>query len=556
MSVAAVAVPIATASVQPTRWSCPKNWRNGTLSSSSRQRKRPCAKYWIGRAPPNRADPSGTIRAWRRRSTAGVRIPNAYLSPHDGARTDLRRVLHRRRVRTSWLSDELPGATDLDWIPQRHCTQHHRRPAWAAVRLLARPVRSLPVDSRAFSGKLVQTLPSDVDGRASGFRAPTGAQTRVAEDSCPPRGRRTRHCRGAPLRPGRTRRRSSWNDSRRTSNADDTDSPRKRPCASRTWRRRARVDQLQQRHGHGEKLCGEETGTRSTRIRNSLRSGSPISEPESCRASPSVARTSRTAVNDSVGGKSQVTSLVTAARHRSGVALLHRAARVAANRRAVRDSGEFSARPLRSQEPGEAAASLSSGIRRGNHHAAWCDHRRSAAWRRRRGGCSDRSTPGESVASSRCAARADARFERLRERCHPPPSPNGSRVGDLSFRRGTALLQCRSLQGPGPVSCRRRSGDKAAVRCPRCRDDGSSSITTGAANLVELSEELAERDIVVVIAATKAPVRQILNRTGATEQIGSKRHYPSVGGGGRKPSSDVARGFSLTIAALKGRATD
>jgi MFS superfamily sulfate permease-like transporter len=52
--------------------------------------------------------------------------------------------------------------------------------------------------------------------------------------------------------------------------------------------------------------------------------------------------------------------------------------------------------------------------------------------------------------------------------------------------------------------------------------------TTGAANLVELSEELAERDIIVVMAATKTPVRQILDRTGATKQIGSGRHYPSV----------------------------
>jgi hypothetical protein len=45
---------------------------------------------------------------------------------------------------------------------------------------------------------------------------------------------------------------------------------------------------------------------------------------------------------------------------------------------------------------------------------------------------------------------------------------------------------------------------------------------------VELSEELAERAITVVIATTKTPVRQILDRTGATEQIGSERHYPSV----------------------------
>jgi sulfate permease, SulP family len=52
--------------------------------------------------------------------------------------------------------------------------------------------------------------------------------------------------------------------------------------------------------------------------------------------------------------------------------------------------------------------------------------------------------------------------------------------------------------------------------------------TTGAASLVELSEEMAERGIIVAIAAAKMPVRHIRDRTGVTEQIGSGRHYPSV----------------------------
>jgi MFS superfamily sulfate permease-like transporter len=52
--------------------------------------------------------------------------------------------------------------------------------------------------------------------------------------------------------------------------------------------------------------------------------------------------------------------------------------------------------------------------------------------------------------------------------------------------------------------------------------------TTGAASLVELSEEMAERGIIVAIAAAKIPVRHILDRTGAREQLGSERHYPSV----------------------------
>src|SRR4029450_2438198 len=50
--------------------------------------------------------------------------------------------------------------------------------------------------------------------------------------------------------------------------------------------------------------------------------------------------------------------------------------------------------------------------------------------------------------------------------------------------------------------------------------------TTGAASLVELSEEMAERGIIVAIAAAKIPVRHILDRKGAREQRGA---------GGRRP---------------------
>jgi hypothetical protein len=34
--------------------------------------------------------------------------------------------------------------------------------------------------------------------------------------------------------------------------------------------------------------------------------------------------------------------------------------------------------------------------------------------------------------------------------------------------------------------------------------------------------------LIISIAAAKAPIRFILDRTGATERIGSDRHYPSV----------------------------
>jgi sulfate permease, SulP family len=52
--------------------------------------------------------------------------------------------------------------------------------------------------------------------------------------------------------------------------------------------------------------------------------------------------------------------------------------------------------------------------------------------------------------------------------------------------------------------------------------------TTGAASLVELFEELADRNIIISIAAAKAPVRLIMDRAGASEEIGSERLYPTV----------------------------
>ena len=52
--------------------------------------------------------------------------------------------------------------------------------------------------------------------------------------------------------------------------------------------------------------------------------------------------------------------------------------------------------------------------------------------------------------------------------------------------------------------------------------------TTGAASLDELRAELGERGIVLGIAAAKAPVRAMLDRTGLTQQIGATHLFPTV----------------------------
>ena len=52
--------------------------------------------------------------------------------------------------------------------------------------------------------------------------------------------------------------------------------------------------------------------------------------------------------------------------------------------------------------------------------------------------------------------------------------------------------------------------------------------TTGAASVEELCAELGERGIVFAIAAAKAPVRFMLDQTGLTQQIGVTRLFPTV----------------------------
>ena len=52
--------------------------------------------------------------------------------------------------------------------------------------------------------------------------------------------------------------------------------------------------------------------------------------------------------------------------------------------------------------------------------------------------------------------------------------------------------------------------------------------TTGASSLDELRAELSERGIVLAIAAAKGPVRDMLDKTGLTQQIGATHLFPTV----------------------------
>ena len=52
--------------------------------------------------------------------------------------------------------------------------------------------------------------------------------------------------------------------------------------------------------------------------------------------------------------------------------------------------------------------------------------------------------------------------------------------------------------------------------------------TTGAASLDEARRDLAERGIVLAIAAAKSPVRDMLDRTGLRQQIGDAHFFPTI----------------------------
>ena len=52
--------------------------------------------------------------------------------------------------------------------------------------------------------------------------------------------------------------------------------------------------------------------------------------------------------------------------------------------------------------------------------------------------------------------------------------------------------------------------------------------TTGAASLEEVRHELADKSVVLAIAGAKGPLRVMLDRTGLTQQIGSARLFPTL----------------------------
>jgi hypothetical protein len=60
------------------------------------------------------------------------------------------------------------------------------------------------------------------------------------------------------------------------------------------------------------------------------------------------------------------------------------------------------------------------------------------------------------------------------------------------------------------------------------RKIGQTHIPTLIVGVTLFAIELADRSVIVSIAGAKTPVCRILDRTGASEQIGSDRLYPSV----------------------------
>jgi len=65
--------------------------------------------------------------------------------------------------------------------------------------------------------------------------------------------------------------------------------------------------------------------------------------------------------------------------------------------------------------------------------------------------------------------------------------------------------------------------------------------TTGAASLSEVVAELAEKGMVLAVAGAKRPLRSMLDRTGLTEQIGTERIFPTLQSGVEAMRQPAAR---------------
>ena len=178
---------------------------------------------------------------------------------------------------------------------------------------------------------------------------------------------------------------------------------------------------------------------------------------------------SRTAVNDSVGGKSQVTGLVAAGLLvlvllflTGPLALLSITVLPAVLINAALGLFDLqSLSRLRQVSPQEFRLSMITLL--------GVDHCRCTAGSPGRGRPGAAAVAGQGLAPSRCRARACAEHRRFPRHHHPSRGRHRPRSRDLPLRRVAGLLQRRLLQEQGPGR-RRRVACKGALRFAGCRD--------------------------------------------------------------------------------------
>ena len=205
---------------------------------------------------------------------------------------------------------------------------------------------------------------------------------------------------------------------------------------------------------------------------------------------------SRTAVNDSVGGKSQVTGLVAAGLLVLVLLFLTGAAGAAAHHRAGRRADQRGHRTVRSARPRHAcggSAARSSACRSSRCSAsspsACCPASLVAV------GAGAAAASGQGVAPARRRAGTSPERPGLPRHHEPSRRRDRSRPGDLPLRRRRCCssMPTTSSRGSGPSSTQAQT----EVRCFLLDAETMPLMdTTGAASLEELCAELAERGIV------------------------------------------------------------
>ncbi len=235
---------------------------------------------------------------------------------------------------------------------------------------------------------------------------------------------------------------------------------------------------------------------------------------------------SRTAVNDSVGGKSQVTGLIAAGLLVLTLLLLTRplASLPVAVLAAVLVSSAFglfdfkSLARLRAISPQEFRLSLITllgvitvGVLPGVLVAVALALGQLVA---------RASRPNEAVLGR---APDTGAYHDLRNR------PDAETVPGLVIYRFDASLVFFNTDY---FKSRVRSVVREAQIVPRCLILDAGTIpgidTTGAAGLGEVCSELADRGVILAVAAAKGQVRWMLDRTGLTQQIGPQRLFPTL----------------------------